>query len=149
MRFRSIAACAAALAAGSAAWEPAQAQRGSTRVEPVYATIHDRNARVVVERVTTARAIEYRLNLLPKGGLRVNGTLGIKVAAVSAPGWRFNPPLPRMVYAGGEFFDRAPELVITAVPEQGAPEAVILLMYALCRDSACFSRDTTLAITQR
>ena len=114
-----------------------------------YGTVDEREARVVIERVAGPSAIEYRLNLLPKGGLRVNGVVGIKVAAVSAAGWRFDPPLPRTYYAGNEFFDGPPEIVITAAPTRGVQEAVILLMYALCRDAACFSRDTTLAITQR
>jgi hypothetical protein len=114
-----------------------------------YGTVDERDARIVIERVTGPSAIEYRFNLLPKGGLRVNGALGIKIAPVSAAGWRFDPPLPRTYYAGSEFFDGAPEIVITAVPTRGVREAVILLMYALCRDAACFSRNTTLAITQR
>ena len=104
---------------------------------------------MIVERVASPRQIEYRLNLIPKGGLRVNGALGIKVAAVSAAGWRFTPPLPRTFYAGNDFFDGAPEIVITATPTRGVQEAVILLIYALCREEACFSRDVSLAITQR
>jgi hypothetical protein len=129
--------------------DAAHAQLRTAPVGPAYATVDEQNARIVVERITNAHAIEYRLNVLPKGGLRVNGALGIKVTAVSATGWRFDPPLPRTFYAGNEFFDDAPEIVIAATPARGVSEAVILLMYALCRDTACFSRDTTLAITQR
>jgi hypothetical protein len=146
---RSVVAFVSALAAVGFACASAHAQIRSAPVGPVYATVNEENARVVVERVSGAQAIEYRVNVLPKGGLRVNGAIGIKVAAVSAPGWRFDPPLPRTFYAGNEFFDGAPEIVISALPARGVPEAVILLMYALCRDTACFSRDTTLAITQR
>jgi hypothetical protein len=145
----SVIALFAAGAATVALCSLAHAQVRTAPLAPAYATVDEQNARVVVERVINSRAVEYRLNLLPKGGLRVNGVVGIKVAAVSAPGWRFDPPLPRTIFAGNDFFDGAPEIVIAAIPARGVPEAVILLMYALCRDEACFSRDTTLAITQR
>jgi hypothetical protein len=138
-----------ALATWTVACDPAQAQTRTVPSRPAYGTIDERDARIVVERLMGPRNIEYRVSVVPKGGLRVDGALGIKVAAVSAAGWRFDPPLPRTYYAGNDFFDGAPEFVIAATPVRGVQEAVILLMYALCRDEACFSRDTTLAITQR
>lgn len=149
MSLRTVVVGVAAGAALLALGDSAGAQLRTAPRGPAYATVDEQNARIVIERVANPRIIEYRLNLLPKGGLRVNGVIGIKVTAVSAPGWTFDPPLPRTYYAGNEFFDDAPEIVITASPGRDMPEAVILLMYALCRDAACFSRDTTLAITQR
>lgn len=148
----SLRTVAVGLALGAALFvlsDAARAQLRTAPTGPAYATVDEQNARIVIERISNPRAIEYRVSLLPKGGLRVNGAVGIKVTAVSAPGWRFDPPLPRTFYAGNEFFDEAPEIVIAASPDRGVSEAVILLMYALCRDEACFSRDTALAITQR
>jgi len=121
----------------------------AAQTETVYGSVDESDVRFVVERVASSGLIEYRLSIIPKGGLRLNGAVGIKVAAVSAPGWLFQPPLPRTVYAGNDYFDGAPEITIAAAPRRDAGEAILVIMYALCREAACFGRDTSLAITQR
>src|SRR4051812_46832860 len=79
-----------------------------------YGMLDEGDARVTVERSASRTAVDYTFNLLPKSGLRVSGATGIKVTLIHGEGWQFKRPMPKVVYAGNDYFDGAPEIAITA-----------------------------------
>ncbi len=104
------------------------------------------DARVTVQRSASRTAVDYIFNVMPKAGLRVSGSTGIKVTVIHADGWQFTRPMPKIVYAGNDYFDGAPQIKITATRVNPQQPATLILQYALCRDTACILRSSTIAV---
>jgi hypothetical protein len=125
-----------------AAAAPAYAQERANS----YGVQDEGDARVTVQRSKSRTATDYTFNVMPKSGLRVSGSTGIKVTVIHADGWQFARPMPKIVYAGNDYFDGAPAIAITATRVNPQQPATLILQYALCRDTACILRSTTVAI---
>ena len=111
-----------------------------------YGLQDEGDARVTVQRSASRTAVDYTFNVMPKSGLRVSGATGIKVTVIHAAGWQFTQPMPKIVYAGNDYFDGAPEIGVTATRVNNAQPATLLIQYALCRDTACVLRSSTVSI---
>jgi hypothetical protein len=125
-----------------AAAAPAHAQERANS----YGVQDEGDARVTVQRSASRTAVDYTFNVLPKSGLRVSGSTGIKVTVIHADGWQFTRPMPKVVYAGSDYFDGAPAIAITATRVNPQQPATLIIQYALCRDTACILRSNTVAI---